>query len=693
MGVSFLSLFLKSEALCSEYARRRLMWNIVFDVLLAVCAVELWLKAGWYYALLCAAVAVAMHAFDITKRAVECRGFLIIAAAVIGLYAAGFVLIRDYFGGLNPFLTVLYFAVNFLSAWRILCFVLKEMSEREYLKRFARLLLCTATLNFIVIIYLSTNMFAANYTDFNFPYQSFMPTFLIVFAVLSVASAALLAPLKNRAAEVVISLFLGLTAGIYIQYMFMNDRLESIGTQEFDWSRYSVFSVINAVIWAVIIAVPFVLLKLAPKLWKRASVIFPTIMLALHILSTLIILFTAPKEIYGELKTAYMSAEEQYVVSKNKNIVVFVIDAADNTYFDELLANSPAVFEGLEDFTLYTNTCSVYDSTYTSFAQMFGGAEFDNTITSAEWFDRAWNSEKTVSFYNELHELNYRVNAYNMFGGDEKLWKGKLDNVVENEKPVRYKVSQFHWENFSGKYARLIAYQLLPFAAKKYTSAERIVFNDIAAYETQKMNYYNREFMANLNLKLSDSDENYLIIEHINGTHFPCEFIDETKYCLNISKEYISQMKALGVYDDATIILTSDHGQHSDATFGSTPIFMIKEPHSTHRSMQFNDSPIYHTDIMSTIAVNAGIYSADEENKLYGRSIYDFSPDDKRERVFYDRMFDPAYPSVKTGTQIDYVTNINVYYAYRYTGDDDVLRDMVSGGRVSEIYPMKEFCG
>ena len=86
-----------------------------------------------------------------------------------------------------------------------------------------------------------------------------------------------------------------------------------------------------------------------------------------------------------------------------------------------------------------------------------------------------------------------------------------------------------------------------------------------------------------------DKNSNYFIVQHLQGTHLftTDEFgynkedatLEETaKGCMVVMEEYINQLKQLGVYDDATIIITADHGRASD----SQVIFYIKEAGDEH---------------------------------------------------------------------------------------------------------------
>ena len=124
-------------------------------------------------------------------------------------------------------------------------------------------------------------------------------------------------------------------------------------------------------------------------------------------------------------------------------------DAFDNLMFSEAVKEHPDYMDGLNDFTIYTNTSSVFDSTVTSMNQMFGNCSFDNTLSLNDWLDSGWNSETTTSFYDAMHEDNYICNAYNFELSEKSYLYGRFDNVEKFDKPKSIKPEQFAIRRFT----------------------------------------------------------------------------------------------------------------------------------------------------------------------------------------------------------------------------------------------------
>ena len=141
----------------------------------------------------------------------------------------------------------------------------------------------------------------------------------------------------------------------------------------------------------------------------------------------------------------------------------------------------------------------------------------------------------------------------------------------------------------------------------------------------------------------------------MRGSHGPFYLSDDIKYeptgrevtvqsqgrgSLKIVYEYLQQLKNIGLYDDATIIITADHGQgyilDSDKISGkpdrtSRPIFLIKKPQEKGTGMNINSAPVSQAELLPTIMSALGL-----EGEKYGRSFDQIGEDERRERTYLD---------------------------------------------------------
>ncbi len=572
----------------------------------------------------------------------------------------------------------------------------KPFNYDDYIRLFVNLF----AILFIVYIFIPTESFFNNLDDFDFKYvyliRYYAPRVLIISFLISI----IISYLKSKIADTVISVLLGISVSIYLQYMFMNRLLRILDGYSVDWKVHNGEVVINSLVWLIVLVLPFGIARFNRDIWKKVSLAIPIMLLFLHVLSFITILVSGlPKEKQGSW--AYLSYEEQLKVSEKGNIIVFVIDAADNDYMAELMENSDNSLDSFNDFTIFTNTCAVYDSTMQSIMTMMAGAEFDNTVSADEWYHKAWTNTKTEEFYSRIHEAGYKVNYYNFLVGNATEAIGKIDNLIPvNEQSI----IGFNYDKLSKAMSNLVLYRISPYLIKKRMDTTGIDFSGVIETANFNMGAYDNELFNNrlntIRLSLSDEDRPYLIYQHISGVHEPCEdVIETTKECLKIVGEYLNQMKELGVYDNSTIIVTADHGRHDghylNELFASTPIFFIKEANRRRDMYEVCDAPIYHEDIIPTILANANMYDEMNETDVetFGTSIYMHHEGEKRERIWYDIVRDDEMEDSKVCRYSTFSIGLNAYYEYRYTGDYNDFKRIVNDRIIWRKYPMYEFWG
>lgn len=559
--------------------------------------------------------------------------------------------------------------------------VLDKHSDKKIdVKAMGRLLLSIGAFVFTVLVYLPCDTFINNNSEFNFPIGIFFFNFALKAVIYLIPAAYFGLVLKERFISFFCTLFCGLTLCVYAQYMFMNRNLGLMMGEAVNWGEYRPYGVFTLFVWAVLLILPFILRRVIKKHWRKLSAIIPAFLGGVQLLSLVILIASAGGGIYS-YRNDILDGSRQYTVSSKKNIVTFVFDAVDNYYFEQLLASSPEVFDGFEDFTLYNNTCSVHDYTLASMTQMLTGEESCPMYDTSSWLEAAWNGEKAENFYKRLHDAGYTVNAYMEAEVATALLAGKYDNCSDGVEPSFVKKDEI-----LSSLTDLNRYRYMPFLFKQFFDTNEVDFKSFVGYN-EGFDYYNDNYYNSLKssgLSKSQDIDNYFVIEHLNGAHYPCDnAMEETKKCLNIAKEYINQLKTLGVYEDSTIIITSDHGGHTGSfeAAASTPIFMIKESGQNADSMNISTAPVYHADFLATYLKAAGIYD-DSDKELYGVSVFDLSEDMLRERTWYDHTGDDSYPNPQGAA-------CNVYYAYKYTGDQEALREITNEKTPSEVIVKK----
>lgn len=521
-------------------------------------------------------------------------------------------------------------------------------------------------------------IYFGNEKDFAFSYGDFFWLLLLIAIAVWAIGSLLVAALPEKLCVITNAVILGIAIASYIQNMFMNVKLSEADGSPMNWNELKSFTIINLIVWIVILALVICGSVFLKKYWTKISMGAAAFFSLIQVVAVISLVLPAMTE-HKESGNLQMATDERFQVAKENNIIIFVLDTFGNMQYEEALKKYPEIAEDLSDFTFYNNADCHYYCTFPSMTHMLTGNEFDFNATSEGWMQTAWTSERAVNFYQTLHDDEYTVNLYSatpgyVYGDLENLY-GKIDNVRGVDTIVKKGV-------LVKRICKMSIYKYVPYIVKPYFEVLSKEFDSVVEYaEGDSCTDDNGEFyqlLLNNPLEISDDMKNAVIIQHIFGTHQPytlnqnaeiveeAERIDTIKGLSVILNEYMQQLKDIGMYDDATIIITADHG----AWYGgdTQPIFFIKQSGETHEALVVNEAPISLDDMQATILSLAG-----EDYSAYGTSVFDWNADDVRERTVYMRGNDEQYPEVQG-------SSFNVYYQYTYVGKRNNLNERVEQG-------------
>ena len=508
------------------------------------------------------------------------------------------------------------------------------------------------TLGYMFFIQFPSDVFFSNPDEFIFSYQillrSEVPVLLLAIAV----AYFVLTLLPPCISEVINRIVVSLSIGCYVQYMFFNKGMGLVDGGTYRWTDNKALAYIDIAVWlCLIITMLAGYIKFKKKIYKFDFFIY--VLLLFMMISGLITnIINAPKEAFSN-KTYQFTTDDEFVLSPNGNIIVFIIDEVDNMYIDEILDNDKEFFDDFKDFTLYDNTCSVYDFTAQSVNQLFSGYCYGDDENHCD------------EYYQRIKDAGYMVNlyAFHHSGGFPDIYP-----YIDNCKEIYLGDSNCNvdYEKISTDFIAMSLYQATPNVLKDSAEVNSLTFNHIFLMEGESDSHFeNKDFYEHMEFSLADNAEKRLIEYHIRGAHFPCDdHIGTIKYCLNIGKDMVEQLKELGVYDNSCIIIMSDHGLHDQAEYytwptAGSPLFMIKEAGEHKQCMSVSHVPVYYKDFQSTLLVNMGLWEGESDKELFGPSIYDFSENAIRERTWYD-------------------SDGSGFRAYTYKGDYEELKRVVA---------------
>lgn len=538
---------------------------------------------------------------------------------------------------------------------------------------------------FMFFMFGPSEIFFVNVAEFKFVYGEFI-WILSAFAVLgAIVMGTVTAFLPTLIRKIILSIVFGFSVAGYAQIMFINEGLDLLGMNPEGYQIEKGQAIINAIIWLAILILAVVLSVWKEKLWKSVISFGAFILIGMQAVAWISLMLSAEDVAYKyEEGEWFLSGENQFVVSANENIIVIVLDYFSNQYLEPALEKYPDLLDCLNDFTYYNNTDCTYFGTYPSLAHMLSGLEPDPTISVNDWCVNIWQDESTQAFYQALHSQNYVTNVYtpdkNMLCGMNgvEILQGTFSNITNEGQGFNVNYSLL-----TKTMIKMSGYRMFPYVLKPYLYTDVSEYSGIMEAKSKGISHENYRYYNHLLEEglTTDKTSNYYVFQHLSGTHVydtdsdgrysEQSTLEETaKGCMVIVDEYLTQLKELGVYDDATIIITSDHGGPRD----SQVIFFMKNAHEAHDEMCESDAPIGLTEFRATIAKAAGI-----DYTQYGPAISDISSDQLRERTVWVRLYIDSLPEVPKysgeGTGAS-----NAYCGFTYTGNINDLFEKYDTG-------------
>ena len=309
-----------------------------------------------------------------------------------------------------------------------------------------------------------------------------------------------------------------------------------------------------------------------------------------------------------------LTFENLDVLGSQHNVVVFVIDRFDWEYYDRARIAAPEIFYNLDNggFTYFKDSISLYPRTFPSVAYMITGVENDFSMNRADYFNAAYGGSE---FMRALYNAGYDINLYtdDLYG---YINAAPMANYAQNAK---------------------------------------LDEDGLDVYSTDMKQIYSH--LTDGDMTVGEGENSYKLI-HLLGTHLPLSY-DENfepipeddgrrrnstiglKVSFAIINRYIDEMKRLGVYDNATIIITGDHpsiGSDKEVPLRwahVTPLF-VKPSTRSGGELVVSEAPVSHADMFSTILKSEGF----SDYGAFGESVFDIPETDLRERLYYFQRLD-----------------------------------------------------
>lgn len=499
-----------------------------------------------------------------------------------------------------------------------------KKDQRSFKQRLGLAALVSAGLIFTFLIFGPLELFSASRNDMHFNLGDFIGTLLLVALVCFVVLTLVLTLLKGRVLDSLLCILTGILLASYLQTLFCNGFIGQLNGDSIPWDEYQGELILNVIMWLVIIGAFFVVRARSQKLWQGATVFVCAALIGVQLVALVSISSSITAEPNASENNLVLSREGTLELSSEQNVIVFLLDKFDKDYADRLLEKDPHFFDELDGFTRYADNLTLYSYTYPSIAYSLTGLRNDYVSPSNEYLPEAYSQHL---FVDDLVEAGWTTKLYLCAGydfQDKSLFEGRAANLVSTKEAMsqRDPVESFITSlKLVGKLDQLSGLRYAPSALKP---AFWMSSGDITKVMAEARNEYTSDYMGDFLNDLEQtglstpSTDPQFIYYHLDGSHRPhylgadgyraageTDDMTQTEGSFVIIYEYLRQLKELGLYEDATIIITADHGVK-----GETLASLFYKPSGSYGTpLEVSMAPVSDDNLVPTIVEQAGITS------------------------------------------------------------------------------------
>lgn len=572
----------------------------------------------------------------------------------------------------------------------------KKAPSRPFWLRLVFALMLSIVAPLTVSVFGPFEIYSSNLTEFKFSLMDFFPYTFIFALIMAAAIFTVLILLRGLAFDIGCGTVLWISLMLFVQRNYLNLLLGNAALGgDVDNASVSIGTILlNTAIWLIVgagIIVGIILLRKKHSEIINAAIIVSMVALfgmqavtfGINVITTDVfmpVLERAEKEKEnGEEDKVKLPAKLTYdnmgELSEGKNIVFFLVDRFDANYYEAMEKKNPEFFSKLDGFTHFNDYTSLYARTYPGVASILTGKDHD-------YFSKGSKAQKLEAFYSDgggmlgvLKENGYNINLYaeeSYDYVDASVFSDYVDNVSGG---VTYYIDdQFA---LAKDMLLLSLSQYLPVAATApwANTLSTPLFNGHAIYETNEGEMFRVSTDATIELTESLKNGEFSTVSgkgqftfiHLYGCH---DTKNTSTQNLTITFDliyyYLDQMKELGIYKDATIIITGDHaaalsdskmiGSANSSDDGTRVTAMLfKKSGDAGTPLATSSAQISQDELWDTILESEGLAKLKT-----GESFFDIPEGvDRERRYIFERYKNSKYNNLK----------YNKVYEYKITGN------------------------
>ncbi len=496
-------------------------------------------------------------------------------------------------------------------------------------------------------------IYSGNEAEFTASFWVLVRPLLLVGVALSLALIIIGLLLPARIFRAYTALLFGLGIVLWIQANFLVADYGSFAGAAIDWTLESWRNPYEIGIWLI---VPILCVA-------AAKYVFPVAAFASGALVLLQTVTLAASAVHADPRTRPEwngPAETMFELSRTRNVIHLVLDSYQSDLFGEILeADRAALDQSLSGAVFFANHTGAFPTTIVSIPAMLTGTAYRNQEPLQHYNRDDFNQG---SLFQSLRSAGYRVDSITEFQYDS--------NSATNFYRMRRPYVSFE------EYVQFTTWQLADLSLFRHAPhvLRPLIYNNQAwrlqtifgPGDTSTRRYHSTNGQQVLGdfarrFRLATDEPVYKFI-HVGIPHPPavvtatCDFAGVLRLTRDNSKAQarcavtrvaaiFDRLKELGVYDDALIVVSSDHGLgHAPPRFvndrqippgqvsvlaGKAMALLIVKPPRSKGAVRISSAPTTITDIPATILDAVGV-----AHKLPGEPALKLADDAVRHRTW-----------------------------------------------------------
>ncbi len=511
---------------------------------------------------------------------------------------------------------------------------------------------------FMLSVFAPLETFFTNETEFWFSLFQLLPLLLMTFVISAVLVTAIFFFLqKSKLSMYIYSGIFCILLYLYIQGNYIPRNYGVFDGVDIEWDSFPLYATLSIALLLIFLALfILVVVKVKEKIFSIGKVVCIVL-----ILTQVVTIGTLYIQSISSDKSApnntVVTTEGMLDLSDDHNILVFILDAFDSTYMQEVIDGKEKIEykDTFSDFTYYPDTLGTYATTRTALPYILTGVWYEN---QKPYVDYVRDAHEESGLYPLLKENNYSVGVYtspNYVGSDYDMYT----NIEEGE----YQIGSYL--SFAAKVYKLVAFNYMPHQLKSLFYFDMDELGDLKVlsdgkevFSSDVVSFYS--CFTRDRVSLSEAN-NCFKVYHLYGVHPRYTFdetltedrsktydvYDEVAGNFRLMDMFMDELKEKGIYDNTTIIIMADHGQLG--VYHQNPLFMIKNA-DEHHEFTVSQEPMsyeYLSDIFTAVA------SGDKVDEEFIKTCYKNDPERRFIYYLWERTWNKDYMPSMTEYVVD----------------------------------------